>query len=144
GSSHSVAASKSGGLWITTDNGLSRIDGANVTNYTANSLLPNNYVKLCFEARNGDVYVEDGDKNINVFSDGRLLARLTNSNWVSAFAEDAKGILVSMGPALFRVQDGKFKRYQDKAEPSPDYYWINNLCTAKDGAIWVASKNGIF
>jgi len=134
GSSHSVAASKNGGLWIGTDFGLCYFDGTTATNYTAPSLLPN-----------ADVYAEDGEKNVNIISHGHLLARLTNSIWVSAITEDSQGVLVAVGTSnsLFRVQDGKLNHYRYKV-PAPDYYWINNLFVANDGAIWVASKNGVF
>jgi len=146
GTGHSVAASKHGGLWIGTSHGLCYFDGKISTNYTSESLLPNPYVKLCFEARNAEVYVEDGERNLSILANGRLLSRLTNSVWTSAIAEDAQSVLVAAGSGdcLFRMQDGKMNHYQYKDGAPPDYYWINNLFIANDGAIWVASKNGIF
>ena len=146
GTGHSVAASKNGGLWIGTGLGLCYFDGSAATNYAAESLFSNPYIKLCFEARNGDVYVEDGERNIEILSGGRLLSRLTNSAWTSAIAEDAQSVLIAAGSGdcLYRFQKGKLNHYQYKDGVPPDYYWINNLFIASDGAIWVASKNGIF
>jgi signal transduction histidine kinase len=146
GTGHSVAASKNGGLWIGTGLGLCYFDGSTATNYTDESLIPSHYVKLCFEARSGEVYVEDGERNIDVITSGRLLARLTNSIWTSAIAEDSRSVLVAAGTgdSLFRIEDGKLNHYQYKDGVPRDYYWINDLFVAKDGAIWVASKNGIF
>jgi ligand-binding sensor domain-containing protein/signal transduction histidine kinase len=146
GSAHSVAVSKRGGLWIGDDNGLCYFDGETANNALTNYMRYNQYIKLCFEARNGEVYAEDGEKNISVFSGDRLIARITNSVWVSAFGEDADGILVGRGTgnALYRIQNGSFVHYQYRHEPGPDYYWINNFCQARDGATWVASKNGIY
>ena len=146
GSSHELVASQHGGLWIANDSGVSYFDGKVVTNYSAPSLLENPYVKLVFEARNGDVYAEDGDKNINVISGGRLAARLSNQGWATAFAEDDTSVLVTIGTgdSLYRIQNGKLSHYQYKDGAQPDYYWVNHLCVARDGAIWVACKNGLF
>jgi signal transduction histidine kinase len=139
-----VVAAKTGGLWIANDEGVCFFDGQHATNYTAETLLPNRYVRLAFQARNGDIYAVDGDKNINVFNGDRLLARYPNMIWESAIVEDATGVLVGVGENLFRIQDGKLIPYQYQKGASPPYYWINSLFVASDGAIWVASNNGIF
>ncbi len=145
GSCHSVAADKKEGLWIATDNGLAYMDGKGATNFVGAALPGSAYIKLCFVAHNGDVYVEDGEKNIDVFSAGRLVSRLTNSAWISAFGEDAQSVIVGRGTGhgLFRLQNGRFTDYEYR-DPAPDYYWINNLRCARDGAIWVASKSGLY
>jgi ligand-binding sensor domain-containing protein/signal transduction histidine kinase len=146
GSSHSVAASGKGGLWVTTSSGAAYFDGTTPTNYTNSSLLPNPYVKMGFEARNGDVYLVDGDKNVNVLSDGKLLRRYACQDWASAFAEDDESVLMAMGapPRLLRDKGGKLLPYDFQDGQVPAFYWINKLCVARDGAIWVASNNGIF
>ena len=145
GSVHSVAADPGGGLWIAAAGGLTRLEGANVTNFAAAALRGNPYIKLCFVARNGDVYAEDGDKNIDVLSGGNLDRCMTNSEWVSAFCEDAEGVIVGRGTSnsLFRIKDGQFVPYEYRGQ-APNFYWIHNLLCARDGAIWVACGNGIF
>jgi ligand-binding sensor domain-containing protein/signal transduction histidine kinase len=144
GATRSVVAAQNGGLWIATDEGVCFFDGRRATNYNAESLLPSRYVRLAFQARNGDIYAVDGDKNINVFNGDRLLARYPNTIWESAIAEDATGVLVAVGENLFRIQDGKLIPFQYQNGVPPPYYWINGLFVANDGAIWVASNNGIF
>ena len=144
GSGHCVAASKIGGLWVATDTGLDYFNGWTFTNYLDQSLLPNKYVKQCFEARNGDLYVSDGNLDLSVVSNNRLLARFPNSNWPTVCTEDSESVLVGVGDKLFRIKSGKMIPYQYKRESLPDYYWISALCVAKDGAIWVASNNGVF
>jgi ligand-binding sensor domain-containing protein/signal transduction histidine kinase len=145
GSSHAVDASSKGGLWITSVAGVSYFDGRTITNYTQASLMPNCFIKSVFEARNGDVYLVDGNKNIDVISGDHLLARYTNENWPSALTEDAESVLVASGTSeLFRVQNGTLQPYQFKGGVQPVFYWVNKMCVAKDGAIWVASNNGIF
>jgi ligand-binding sensor domain-containing protein/signal transduction histidine kinase len=146
GSTHAVAASQKGGLWIAGDNGLSYFDGTNAANYDTLTMVSSRFIKMCFESRNGEVYAEDADRILDVFSGGNVVARLTNSEWVSAFAEDAQGVVVAAGTgdSIYRVQDGKFVHYHYNDSPAPNYYWVNRMCVAKDGALWVASKNGLF
>jgi ligand-binding sensor domain-containing protein/signal transduction histidine kinase len=146
GSCRAVAAARSGGLWIATDNGVSYFDPESATNFQAETLEPDRYFKLCFESRQGELFAEDGDKTVKVFSDNQLTATLTNSIWISAVGEDAESVLMAMGTenSLFRWQAGKLEPYRYQSAPPPSYYWINNLYTAKDGALWVASKNGLF
>ena len=146
GSVHSVVASSEGGLWLTTDTGLSYFNGQTATNFTQAALFPNPYVKLGFEGSNGDVYLVDGDKNIEVLSHGALARRYVNQAWPSAFAEDSNSVLVAVGTgqSLFRLQADGLHPYQYRDGLQPAFYWINNLCVARDGAIWVASKDGIF
>ncbi len=146
GSGHAVFASSRGGLWVTTSSGATYFNGTTATNYTKGSLLPNQYIKLGFEARNGDVYLVDGDKNVNVISGGKLLKRYTSGDWTSAFAEDKEGVLMFTGSPqkLMRVKDGELRPYEFKDGQAPSFYWITKLFVSHDGAIWVASNNGIF
>jgi len=146
GASRTLATAGTNGLWVATDTGIYRVDGNRITNYLAESFPTNHYVKLVYEARNGDLYVVDDQKNIDVFSHNHLTACLPNQLWPSAFVEDARSVLVAVGigDSLFRIENGKMKHYEYQTSPVPDYYWINHLSTARDGAIWVASKNGVF
>ena len=143
GSAIAVAASSRGGLWIGLTEGASYFDGHGSTNYSDPAYLPNRYVRRIFEARNGDVYLADGNKNINIVSAGRLVARCTNGQWPEAFVEDATGVIAAIGPDLFRIRDGRLEPYRfDGAAPA--FGWFNTLCLAKDGAIWAATNNGLF
>jgi ligand-binding sensor domain-containing protein/signal transduction histidine kinase len=144
GSCHSVAATTNNGILIAADTGLSQVSGGTGAICGATSALPNKYLKLAFQARNGEVYAEDGDKVINIISGDRIRLRLTNSIWADAFTEDAESVLVGIGKILYRVQAGELHPYQYQNDSGPDYYWINDLSVGKDGAIWVACNNGLF
>ena len=141
----SVSTDAHGGLLATTTTGATLFDGTVVTKYTDKSLFPNPYLNLGFQARNGDLYVVDGDKNLNIITNGQLFKRYACSDWPSALAEDAKSVLVPINspPQLMRVLNGELQPFQFKGD-APQFYWINNLCVSRDGTIWVASKNGIF
>jgi ligand-binding sensor domain-containing protein/C4-dicarboxylate-specific signal transduction histidine kinase len=143
-STHAVAVSRKGGLWIASSLGLSYFDGRTAQNYTDGLALNNRYIKCVLEAANGDIYMVDGDKNIVVFSGGAVAKVFQSQVWSDALAEDAKGILVGVGPELFRIRDGQLQRYPFKNSLQPVFYWINNLLVARDGAIWLACNNGIF
>src|SRR5207249_9562741 len=63
---HGVSPSASGGLWISTSLGLSFFDGSKATNTTTEYGLSNHYIKQTFEAKNGDVYLINGKRGIDV------------------------------------------------------------------------------
>ncbi len=107
-------------------------------------MFSNPYIKLAFEARNGDVYLVNGDKTIEVLSGQRISARYPSQVWPAAFAEDDRSVLVGMKGELFRIVNGKLQHYEFQAGQQPVFYWINDLHVAQDGAIWVASNAGIF
>jgi ligand-binding sensor domain-containing protein/signal transduction histidine kinase len=141
GPSLSVSASVKGGLWITASTSFCYFDGRRARYYTNNPNLAYRYIKLGFEARNGDFYMVDGNRNINVLS-GEILTTISSGNvWPTAFAEDDESVLAAVGPILYRCHNGKLLAFEYK-DAAPDYYWINCLCVAKDGTIWVASNGG--
>ena len=140
----SVTASRKGGLWITSNIGLSYFDGRSAQNFTGSLALGNHYIKHAFEAANGDLYLVDGNKNLAVFYGGAIAKLQPCQLWPDALAEDAEGILVGVGPELHRFRDGQLQPYRFEKEPQPVFYWINNLLVSRDGAIWLASNNGVF
>ena len=143
GSCHSVAPATDNSLLIAANTGLYYLGKGHGMAYKTESPLPNPYIKIAIQDRHGDIYAEDGDKMIYVLSGGRVLARVTNSAWANAFAEDAQSVLVGAGDKLYRILGGKLEPFRYRDEP-PAYYWINSLCAARDGAVWVASNNGLF
>ena len=144
GSTHSVAPSRKGGLWVATNLGISYFDGQTAQNYSAGVSFPNLYIKRAIEAGNGDVYLEDGDMNVDVLSGGGVTKVYPNRNWPDALAEDGESILVGVGSELCRLRNGQLQPYPFEHGKEPVFYWINNLLVARDGAIWVASNNGLF
>jgi len=62
---------------------------------------------------------------------------------VVGLAEDAHGVVVSVGGTLYRAGRHYFKPYTF-TNGAPGLYWILNLAPGRDGEIWVACINGIF
>jgi PAS domain S-box-containing protein len=142
-----VCASKDGGLWITTSLGLSHLATNEARNYsqaTPGVGFASDYLKVPFEARNGDVYLIDGDKNIEILSGGRVVKAYANSNWPTAFAEDDQGVVVSVGNDLLRVSRSGLSPYLFNGNESPLIYWVRSMSSGRDGSILIASVNGVF
>ena len=144
GSYHAVAASSGGGLWVATSDGFSHFDGRRATNYTAVEGWSDPNILRIFEAKDGDVYLITGTKQIAVFSGGRIVASYANRETPGAFAEDARGVLVSVSSNLFRVSRSQLVPYAFQDGQTPPFQWIHNMTTGRDGALWIASINGIF
>jgi ligand-binding sensor domain-containing protein/signal transduction histidine kinase len=144
GSCHGVAPSANGGVWVTLDRGISWFDGKSATNFSTEIGLVTPYIKRAYEASNGDIYLLDGAKNIEVLSGDKITARFANDTWPGGMVEDSKGMIVSIGGDLFRVDTNGLAPFAYKNSDSPPFYWIYNVCLARDGGIWVASVNGLF
>ncbi len=102
GSTHSASAAPDGGLWISASTGVSHYDGRGFQNFT-NPPLPNPYTRRSFVAMNGDVYLGDGDKGINVLHGGALVARYVAKTWPEALRKTVKvfwSVLVQRSCAL--------------------------------------------
>jgi PAS domain S-box-containing protein len=144
GSTHAVTPSRKGGLWISFNGGIAYFNGSVAQNYTDGIPYRNHYIQQALEAANGDVYLTEGDKSIAVLSGGALAKEIPCPEWPQAYAEDAGGILVGVGSELRQIRGGQLQAYPFGNGLQPAFYWINNLLVARDGAIWVASNNGVF
>jgi PAS domain S-box-containing protein len=141
GSGLSITTSRRGGVWIGMADGATYFDGHTALTVTDPAILPNQYVRRVYETKSGDVFLCDGNKNINVVRDGRLVARYASTQWPEAFAEDDIGLIAGIGPNLYRMKDGVMVPYPLEGEP-PSFNWINNLLLARDGALWLATNDG--
>ncbi len=139
----SVSASRQGGVWVTTETGLAYFDGTNGMDYSTAAGFQTPYLKRSLETRNGDLYVINGNKDVEIFSDGKVVARHPNQIWPVAMTEDAQGVVVSVGERLFRVGRDYFTPFAFTNGQKPLLRWVLNMITARDGSIWIAGANGI-
>jgi PAS domain S-box-containing protein len=148
GPCHDLCASGHGGIWTATTEGLSWFDGKTFTNFSLQIGLTNSYVKRVFEAKNGDVYFINadraGDREVDVLSQGKIVARYPNQNWPIAIAEDAQGVVVAVGGDLFRVSRTQFVPYAYRDGKAPQMNWVRNLFGCADGSLLVATVDGVF
>jgi signal transduction histidine kinase len=106
--------------------------------------LPKPYAKRVFEARNGDVYVVNGYRDLAIFSGGKIATVHPAKNMVVGMAEDPHGVVVSVGGELYRAGVDQFRPYEFTSQDKPRFDWILNLAPGRDGSLWVATVNGIF
>ena len=145
GSYHGVCASAKGGLWTATSAGLSYFDGREAWNYSQEAGLHSTWLKIPFEARNGDVYLIDANRQVEVFSGGTIVARHSYQNeWPASLAEDSQGVLVSVASTLLRASREGLEPYPFPPGQAPPFSWIRHLWVGHDGAILVADVNGVF
>ena len=140
---NSVTAARNGGVWIASYGGVRGFDPRTKT-YTNGPGLPDIYTKRVFEARNGDLYFVCGITNLVVASGGKIVATYGAPDLIVGMAEDDRGVVVSVAGELYRAGTNYFRPYNFQTNALPPFYWISNLASGRDGAIWVASGNGIF
>jgi ligand-binding sensor domain-containing protein/signal transduction histidine kinase len=141
----SVAASRQGGIWIGSSAGVTYFNGTAKT-YGTETGLPGQYAKRVFEASNGDLYVVCNSSTLAILSGKtkKVVAVYTNRQMFVGMTEDAQGMVVSVAGSLYRVGTNYFRPYEFAGGETPPMWWILNLATGRNGAIWVASVNGIF
>jgi PAS domain S-box-containing protein len=144
GSVHMVATARDGGIWITSTQGVCHFDGKSAKDFTSDAVLTTHYVKLVAEARNGDLYLADGNRNLNVMSGGRLAARYACERWPEAIAEDDESMIVGLGQTLWRVRGQGLEPCHFAEGQDAGFKWFQHMCVASDGAIWIPSYVGIF
>jgi ligand-binding sensor domain-containing protein/signal transduction histidine kinase len=137
----SVNASRTGGLWVATSGGITYFDGT--AHLYPTNRLKNAYINGVWEARNGDLFLVNGSMDIEVFSNGKVVASYPNKSWPQAMAEDAHGMVVSVGGDLFRVNTNGLAPYVFSGGHKPPLNWIFNMASSWDGAIWIAGDEGI-
>ena len=140
----SVCASRLGGIWIANNQGLTYRDDE-PKNYGLEAGLTNIFFKRVLETRNGDLYLINGVYNeLLVLSHEKIVARYAATNMLVGLAEDDQGVVVSGGGGLYRVGTNYFTPYLFTNDLAPQFYFILNLTSGRDGAVWVSSVNGIF
>src|SRR3569833_3187859 len=140
---HGVAASTNGGVWCATSSGVYNYKDKSISYLTAPTNF-NPYIKRVFEAHVGFVYVLDGSREVHVYSNDVFIARYSDGEWPTAIAEDAHGVVVALGPKLYRIGSSGMTPFIFGDPPNPQFYWVRNLIEGRDGSLIVASVNGVF
>ena len=100
-----VCPSTNGGLWAASSAGICRFDGKTALGYSTESGLSNTWIKRVFEARDGRVYLLNGNREVEVFREGKVVGRYSYKHeWLTALAEDPHGLIISAGPELCRLE----------------------------------------
>lgn len=138
-----VSPSPRGGVWVAGRSGLSYFGKTAAENRFVPGTASAGSAKRVYEARDGDVYFVTGTRTLGILAGDEVVALHPARNLVVGMAEDAEGMIVSVGGELFRASRQGLKPYAFKEGP-PDFHWILNLANGRDGAIWVACERGLF
>ncbi len=153
-----IAQTPDGYLWVATQNGLARFDGARFTIYSHENTpgLETNRVRSVFAARNGDLWLgldrggvvrKHGDRFevvVPILRDGK------HSAWTNPFAEDAEGAIWygwGAGRSVILWKNGLRKEFHVglpgvatgentfvKADADGKiWYWMRDSCGLFDG-----------
>ncbi|HYG23172.1 MAG TPA: two-component regulator propeller domain-containing protein [Verrucomicrobiae bacterium] len=134
-----------GGLWAGTSAGIAHYEGSKIETYSGESGLSSTWIKRVLEARDGDVYLLNANREVEIFRDRKVIARHTwHGEWGTALTEDAQGVIASFHNELVRVTPNGTQAYDFGNNAKPPFDWINNLGCARDGSILVSTVNGMF
>jgi ligand-binding sensor domain-containing protein len=152
GLGHSIAyrtfQSKNGYLWFSTDNGLTRFDGINFKNFTAEDGLGSNFIF--------DIKEVDSTLIISAFGSGLISYQ---NRTFKPFISDSSSVRYPISLEFFRNQLWVIDRYKQlhylkdgRSFPvtagqmgisDDDYVETYNVC-ATDTAIFIATSSGLF
>lgn len=156
-----VYQDRDGVIWISTEDGLSRYDGANFVTFRCNEQdtvsLRNNYVRVTFEDSKGRFFVGTLTglqlydratrqfKNILPVVDGLKFTQGVN---VSSIVETDRGMILigTSGHGIFALNDlnEEMVMIQD-AELLPNCFYIEKMLCDSRGNLWVATPDkGVF
>lgn len=140
-----------GYIWIATDAGVSRFDGAVFENFSIEDGLPDNQILQLKEDSKGRIWFLALNGQLSYFYNGKIYNQNNNSQLkqlnfdaiVVSFFEDSKGrIWFGTNKNTIGVWDGKtFIKYNS---PNPNYQFINTtIHEDKQGNIWAYSSQAV-
>ncbi len=145
GSLHNVSPAIDGGVWVSSGGAFAWTDGREHRNYLPEFLGGNIYIKLIYAARDGSVYFVRGDRTINRMAGGKLVQLAQPPDWTEAIVEDEQGIVLSVGPKLYRLRGTELVPYEfAPGQPEPFFDWVHHIITAPDGALVLCTAGGLF
>lgn len=133
------------GLWIATDAGLARLQGATLTSFTPKDGLSRRSVRALLRGARGALWIGT-DEGLNRFENGRFTVFTTkqglSSNVIVALREDRDGNLWigTDGGGLDRLQDGRFTAFTTRDGLSNDSVFA--LLEDVEGSLWVGTNLG--
>jgi streptogramin lyase len=141
----SVSPARKGGIWVATSSGFSRFDGhTNVQSYSGEVGLKNPYVMRTLEAKDGNLYLITGARDVEVFAKGRIVAKYPNKEWVTALAEDAESVVAASAGELYRAKTNSYVPFTFAPGGKMPLGWVWGMASGPDNSLWVASSDGLF
>jgi PAS domain S-box-containing protein len=135
-----------GSIWIGTDGGLSRFKDGRFANYTMENGLANNAVRALFTDRDGSLWIGTTRGGVHRLKGDRIVDERLDDNmspgdvW-SIYRDQEQAIWVGSADGLFKVKDGRSRRYTTADGLSSDR--IRFITEGPDGALWIGTANGL-
>lgn len=144
---NAIAQSADGYLWLGTQAGLARFDGARFTGFGLAEGLPSTQVLALYAGRSGELWVGTTGGGLCRWAAGRLVTvplepGFNDVNLID-FAEDANGRLwVGTSAGLLIRESDRFVAL-DWAKPLGRVL-VRKLLCRRDGQMWIATSQGLF
>ena len=145
-----IVQTQEGYLWLATEEGLVRFDGARFTIFDKSNtpaFETGDSIHSLFEDRDGALWIGTGGGNLVRYADGRFLhyARQDGlpGEGIMALMQDRAGDLWvgTMGAGLFSYREGRFAHY--RAEDGLSSNLVTTLLRDRSGALWVGASDGL-
>lgn len=144
-----IVQTRDGYLWLATEEGLARFDGARFTVFDKHSVnaIRNNFILALFEDSEGALWFGSWGGGLTRFSRGRFDAFTKSEglsdDTVNVITQDRDGrIWIGTGEGGINAwKDGKFTAYTTKQGLSHNR--VHALCPTHDGSLWIGSDGGL-
>jgi ligand-binding sensor domain-containing protein/signal transduction histidine kinase len=141
-----IAEDSDGRLWVTTGNGLSRLQGKTIRNFTQTNGLPDNSLHGVWQDVPGRLWI-GSNLGLVFYRTGPFYAYDQNfglsDRLVNVIRSDSQGnVWAGTGNGLNRFQDGAFIEELDADGVSLGN--INAIFEDREGNLWAGSQNGLF
>ena len=146
-----IVQTRDGYLWMATDDGLVRFNGAEFTIFkTANSELKNNGITALLEdPGDGTLWIGTWGGGLARYKSGRFQSYTINDGLPSNFVQN-RGLVLDKRGSLWIGTDkglglfgaGRFLRYMGRPELS--HQNITSLTSAPDGTLWAATNDAVW
>jgi ligand-binding sensor domain-containing protein/signal transduction histidine kinase len=139
---------REGGVWTGRQNGLSRLSGTNLVNFSARGDLERIDVRALAEDRQGCIWAGTGNGRIYRFENGKFTMFQATDNlkdqavWSLLPDDDGTLWVGTFRGGLLRFKDGAFTRYTTKDGLPSDV--ISQILDDGLGRLWIGSHQGLF
>ncbi|MCA1622385.1 MAG: histidine kinase [Acidobacteria bacterium] len=157
---HKIRQDSRGFLWICTGEGVSRFDGAGITNFTVADGLPNRFVYDFLETRNGAIYIATGKGLARLNPHGLrgskenplftvFLPDNPKAERIQNLFEDKNGqVWVGTSDGLYKlIENGVQKTAFESVALDKSKYEtlaIGDIIEDRRGTLWVGTSNDLF
>jgi signal transduction histidine kinase/ligand-binding sensor domain-containing protein len=149
GTPQSIAQTRDGYIWVSTENGLYRFDGMRFSKWNpqAGESLPSASLWYLFGGRDGSLYVGT-DRGLARITDGHVYTYPGSPRWPGPFVEDRDGVLwmgvssTASDPSAICKVEGEGLRCFGAHEGFSCTRGFSNMASP-DGYLWVGGTEGI-